>query len=389
MSKKTMNNKPQAQAQGNYTQFSILLDKKHTFTIFGCVPSDSTLDKIKAVGEFWTAEQKKEYFPQLVKAVNGAMKHNAVLDILDGTDHIAEILKCKEYGTYSYNSTKDTFSNGNKTQFISYLEVVQAVTAMNNADKAKADKAEDFEPLKITGTPKDENGKADFTTLILLHKAIMGKWADRHTVKALELDKLNKEQAKAEQDKEKADKLKNRHSGYRKYANALKDGKDISGSAQQEMLQYFYNIFNEKTGRTGKQAVNPVDKYKDKSNGTEIIVFDFIKTENRRAKSKNMTLTEYSEQSTFNSLINQYINSVKAVGFKYVDKADDLAQPQAQADKDSKQADKPNKDKAPSKPQANRNRNKNKADKAPQAEPQPQPQAEQPTGEQPQEQAKA
>ena len=268
-----------------------------TVIVDSAIPSAEAKNTIQSVVDFSLPEERETVVSSFVAEVNKALKNCACASIManHAGDTVKGVLSRVTYAKYKYNFSKNTleyFNIAEKDGVPVFVEHSDMERYVRNWNKGKEDK----EKISITGDFK----RKTWALLVITRHAILGKLTETDLEKIKDIAENKVELFKDERQ------LK----AFKGFCKLAVDT-EASATAQQEILDFFYSEFNNKTGNN----IKAVNKFKDE-NGEKISAFEFIRGEMRKVSSVSKTVKEKDESALFNILCNMYITSEQALKFK-------------------------------------------------------------------------
>lgn len=266
--------------------------ESYTINVENGAISDADRATLKNAVNFSAPEERDDKVKKFVDSVNSLLKWSACESIVANyaDDMVKGVLSRVTYAKFAYNANKNTLDyfdvaeKGGIPVFVEFSDMLKYIRDYNKNVESDSDK------LTISG----DFIRKDYALLVIFRHYLLGKLSERDAERVEKITADNPELAKV---------LK----GFCK----LRNGESASGTAQQEILDYFYGLFNAKTGKSVKAKV----KFESEK-GEKITAFDFIRSCLRKTTSVNKTVRDGDENALFNILCNMYITSEQAINFR-------------------------------------------------------------------------
>lgn len=269
--------------------------EEKTVIIDKSVPNAEVKSAVQAVVDFSLPEEREKVVSEFINEVNRAFKNCACASIVENYpgDMVKGILMRIPYASYKYNAGNNTLSyfevaeKDNVPVFTQHIELDKYIRFFN---KGKDDK----EKISMTGDFK----RKTWALLVIARHAILGELTEADIAKIKDIAENKSELFKDERQ------LK----AFKGFCKLSVDN-EVSKTAQQDILDFFYSEFNKKTGYN----IKAVNKFKNKD-GKEITAFEFIRESGlRKVNSVTKTVKVKDEKMLFNILCNMYITSEQAL----------------------------------------------------------------------------
>ncbi len=255
------------------------------FFVSDTVLTDSQFDNIRTLSGFVASAEDKTAFADFVARVSSALKLYACEETMEKADHLTAIVRRVQFGRISYNPNNCTMKYTKNAGYVSVDMLLSHIKAHNSKHK----KEEGFVPVEF------------------IHGL------SREQVQLFRLCGLASCKALSPADFKVLEKLTNTAtpnpalSGFYKLSKAKGEA---SIKAQQEIVAYFYGLFNARLVLSIDNAIKAVGKYADE-NGNYISAFDFTARELRSANSYKWASKDNSGSffPVLSSLVNQYLHS--------------------------------------------------------------------------------
>ena len=274
-------------------KYSVILNgETRSFDVVSTALSSADFSTLTTLSSYCASSEDRIAFAEFINKISNGLKQNALDLVIDSADHLKALALVPTYGRVSYNADKNTLSH--KTE-AGYIDVITFDRGINDRNKAN----KNVEGYKMVKANYGLNPQQNALVTLFSHIACNTL---TESDKAELLRICNKANKGAEQTALK---------GF--YKVAMSDGVP-SNKAQADVMNYFYGLFNARTGNTHKA----VGSYKVNGTAESITAFELAEKTMRKFNPKKWEYSDNCGNFTHSlyAILTQYINTGKELANK-------------------------------------------------------------------------